>query len=54
MKEKANDLIRLHEAMQKKLETASYSKLIQILTLVPDKWSQICCSEYSNVFEYLV
>ena len=54
MKEKANELVRLNEAMQKKLETASYSKLIQILTLVPDKWSQICCSEYSNVFEYLV
>ena len=54
IKEKANDLVRLSEAMQKKLETASYSKLIQILTLVPDKWSQICCSEYSNVFEYLV
>ena len=25
MKEKVNDLIRLHEAMQKKLKTASYS-----------------------------
>ena len=27
---------------------------IQILTLVPDKWSQMYCSEYFNVFEYLV
>ena len=38
MKEKANDLVRLHEAIQEKLKTASYSQQIQILTLVPDKW----------------
>ena len=37
MKEKANELVRLHEAMQKKLKTASYSEQIQILTLVPNK-----------------
>ena len=37
MKEKVNDLVRLHEAMQKDLKTASYSEQIQILTLVPDK-----------------
>ena len=54
MKEKVNDLVRLHEAMQEKLKTASYSEPIQILTLVPDKWSRIYCSEYFNVFEYLV
>ena len=54
MKEKVNDLVRLHEAMQEKLKTASYSEQIQILTLVPDKWSQMHCSEYFNVFEYLV
>ena len=41
MKEKVNDLVRLHEAMQEELKTASYSGQIQILTLVPDKWSQI-------------
>ena len=41
MKEKVNDLIRLHEVMQEKLKTASYSEQIQILTLVPDKWSQM-------------
>ena len=40
--------------MQKKLKTASYSKQIQILTLVPDKWSRIYWSEYFNFFEYLV
>ena len=53
-KEKVNDLVRLHKAMQEKLKTASYSEQIQILTLVPDKWSRIYCSEYFNVFEYLV
>ena len=36
MKEKVNDLVRLHKAMQEKLKTASYSEPIQILTLVPD------------------
>ena len=54
MKDKVNDLVRLHEAMQAKLKTASYSQQIQILTLGPDKWSQMYCSEYFNVFECLV
>ena len=54
MKEKLNGLVRLHEVMQEKLMIASYSEQIQILTLVPDKWSQIYCSEWFNVFEYLV
>ena len=54
MKEKVNDLVRLHEAMQEKLKTASYSEPIQILTLVPDKWSRMYCSEYFNAFEYRV
>ena len=43
IKEKVNDLVRLHEAMQEELKTASYSEQIQILTLVPDKWSQMYC-----------
>ena len=54
MKEKLNGLVRLHEAMQEKLKIASYSEQIQILTLVTDKWSQIYCSEWFNIFEYLV
>ena len=54
MKEKVNDLVRLHEGMQEKLKTASYSEQIQIFTLVPDKWSRMYCSENFNVFEYLV
>ena len=43
MKEKVNDLVRLHGAIQEKLKAASYSEQIQILTSVPDKWSQIYC-----------
>ena len=37
MKEKVNDLVRLREAMQEELKTASYSEQIQILSLVTDK-----------------
>ena len=54
MKEKVNDLVRLHKAMQEKLKTTSSSEQIQILTLVPDKWYRMYCSEYFNIFEYLV
>ena len=54
MQKKVNVLVRLHKAMQEKSKTASYSEPIQILTLVPDKWSQMYCSEYFNIFEYLV
>ena len=53
MQEKVNVLVRLQEAMQEKLKTASYSEPIQFLTLVPDKWSRINCSKYFNIFEYL-
>ena len=38
MKEKVNELLKLHKTMQEKLKAASYSEQIQIL----------------NVFEYLV
>ena len=54
MQKKLNVLVKLHEAMQKKLKTASYSEPIQILTLVPDKSSRMYCSEYFNIFEYFV
>ena len=47
MKEKVNDLVRFLDAMQEKQKTA-------YLTLVPDKWSRIYCSEYFNIFKYLV
>ena len=54
MKERVNDLVILPKVMQEKLKTESYSEQIQILTLVPDKWSRMYCFEYFNVFEYLV
>ena len=54
MQEKVNALVKSHKAMQEKLKTTSYSERIQILTLVPDKWSRMYCSEYFNIFEYLV
>ena len=54
MQEKVNVLVRLHVAMQEKLKTAFYSEPIQVLTLVPDKWSRMYCSEYFNILEYLV
>ena len=54
MQKKVNVLVRLHEAMQEKLKRASYSEPIQILTLVPGKWSQMYCSEYFDILEYLV
>ena len=38
----------------RKIKTASYSEPIQILTLVPDKWSQMYCPKYFNILEYLV
>ena len=37
MQEKMDVLVRLHETVQEKSKTASYSETIQILTLVPDK-----------------
>ena len=37
MKEKVNDLVKLHKAIQEKLQIASYSEQIQTLILVPDK-----------------
>ena len=48
MQEKVNVLVRLSETMQENLKAASYSEPIEILTLVPDKWSQMYCSEYFN------
>ena len=54
MQEKVNVLVTLHEAMQEKLKAASYSGPIESLTLVPDKWFRMYCSEYFIKFEYLV
>ena len=54
MQEKVNALVKSHKAMQEKLKTTSYLEWIQILTLVPNKWSRMYCSEYFNILEYLV
>ena len=35
------------------MKMASYSEQIEILSLVPDIWSPMYCSEYFNVIEYL-
>ena len=43
IKEKLNDLVKLHETIQEELKTASYPEQIQLLTLVLDKWSQMYC-----------
>ena len=53
MQEKVNVLVRLQEATQEKLKTASYSEPIQFLTMVPDEWSPRHVSEYFNIFKYL-
>ena len=41
MEVKVNNLVRLHKAMQEKLKASSYSEQVQILPLVPDKWSRM-------------
>ena len=44
MQKKVNVLVRLHEepgGMQEESKTASCSEPVQILTLVPDKWSRM-------------
>ena len=43
-KNKVEELDRLHAAMKEKLVTASNTEKLQILTLVPDSWSQKYCS----------
>ena len=51
MKEKVNDLVRLHEAMQEKLKRASYSEQIQILILVPECTVQNVLMSLNTLFE---
>ena len=40
--------------MMEKLKTASYPEEIQILTLIPDRWSQEYASKQFDVSEYLI
>ena len=51
MQKKVNALVKLHEAMQEKWKIESNSEPIQVPNLVPDKWSQMYCSEYFNILE---
>ena len=51
MKEKVNDLVRLHETMQEKLKTASYPEQIQILSLVPECTVQNILMTLNTLFE---
>ena len=52
MKEKVNDLVRLHQAMQWKFETASYSEQIQILALVSECTVQNISLSLNTLFEF--
>ena len=40
--------------MMEKLKTGSYPEKIQILTLIPDRWSQENASKQFDVSEYLI
>ena len=51
---KAAELERLHAAMREKLKIASYPEKIQILTLIPDKWSREYASKQFDVSVYLI
>ena len=54
IRNKADELDKLHCAMKEKLQVVSFSEKIQTLTLVPDSWSRAYCSTYFNVSEYLI
>ena len=55
MKEKVNDLVTLHKAMKEKLKQHDIRNKSKLLPIpIPNKWSQMYCSEYFNAFEYLV
>ena len=51
MKQKMNELVSLHDAMQEKLKTASYSEQIQIFTLVPEFTAQNILISFNTFFE---
>ena len=48
-KNKAKEFDSLHAAMKEKLVTTSNTEKLQILTFIPDSWSQKYCSEYFGV-----
>ena len=45
---------RPHDAMMEKLKTPSYPEKIQILALIPEKWSREYTSKLFDVSEYLI
>ena len=51
MKEKVNDLVTLHEAIQEKLKTTLYSEQIQILKLIPECAVQNILMQLNTLFE---
>ena len=51
MKEKVNELVKLHKVMQEKLKTASYSEQIQILTFVHACTVQNILMSLNTLFE---
>ena len=51
---KAAELEQLHDNMREKLKTALYLEKIQMLTLIPEKWSQQNASKQFDVSEYLI
>ena len=50
---KAAELEQLHAALREKLKIASYPEKIQIVTLIPDKWSREYTSKQFDVSECL-
>ena len=51
MKEKLNDLVTLHEAIQEKLKTTLYSEQIQILKLVTERAVQNILMQLNTLFK---
>ena len=51
MEEKVNNLVRLHEVMQERLKTESFSEQIQILTFVPECTVQNISIPLDTLFE---
>ena len=51
---KSAELDPLHDLMREKLKIVPYPRKIQILTLVPDKWSRELAAKQFGVSEYLI
>ena len=40
--------------MKEKIKTSSFNEIVQILTMIPESWSQEYAAKYLDVSEYLV